>query len=65
MVQYDKDGSGTWPLWVWKKNYLKNENESARKIYTRLLNVPWQALASCVSGETALWVFVIHSLHTP
>lgn len=35
------------------------------RIYTRLLNVPWQALASCVSSGTALLVFIIHSLHTP
>lgn len=30
-----------------------------------LLNVPWQAPASCVRNGTALLVFVIHSLHTP
>ena len=46
--------------------FVKKGNKSmCCRIYTRLQNVPWQALASCVSSGTALLVFVIHSLHTP
>ena len=46
--------------------FIKGKRKSmCWRIYTRLLNVPWQAPASCVSRGTALWVFVIHSLHTP
>lgn len=45
---------------------IKSERKSmCWKIYNPLLNISWQALASSVRNETAFYVFVIHSLHTP